>query len=330
MRWILLVLWVGANLGAAALACVGWLPLSDRLDGWLQFQELVVLVGFGGLFSLAGCGLALGFAAVLAALAARSARWLLYLFPLALPVVLFAGWIAVTLRFPQRPQVVRDAEFHALAERSRPLTDALARYVEDHDLAPPALEALVPRYLPAIPSTGLTAHPIYRYRVFAGGMPEGTMLWYGLGSCAEDWYDDWRYEGVGPLGDGILIVIIGADGRVVATDTDRVGSASARRPFDAGRWREDAGTREKMLLDLRPRLLGLTLEETRALLGPEDGLEEPERHAWDEPFELQVDCPQGLLNSDVFVYWPSEDYPDFIHEGWVERIDGWAFVRHAD
>jgi hypothetical protein len=44
-------------------------------------------------------------------------------------------------------------------------------------------------------------------------------------------------------------------------------------------------------------------------------------------YDLYVDCPLLLLGFDTFHYWPSQDYPDQMWGGGVERIDGWAYVH---
>jgi hypothetical protein len=44
-------------------------------------------------------------------------------------------------------------------------------------------------------------------------------------------------------------------------------------------------------------------------------------------YELLVSTSTGGLNWDVFVYWPEQQYPSEMYGGWVERIDGWAYVH---
>lgn len=44
-------------------------------------------------------------------------------------------------------------------------------------------------------------------------------------------------------------------------------------------------------------------------------------------FELGIECTSGGINFDRFFYWPSEQYPDFIYGGSVERIANWAYVH---
>jgi len=60
---------------------------------------------------------------------------------------------------------VRMAAFHTLAERSTPLIQAIRSYEARHSTPPPELAALVPEFLPAIPSTGMAAYPRYEYHV---------------------------------------------------------------------------------------------------------------------------------------------------------------------
>ena len=66
----------------------------------------------------------------------------------------------------------------------------------------------------------------------------------------------------------------------------------------------------------------LTINELNGMLGPPDG----ERAIKGPPWELRVQCPYGLLNWDVFFYWPTGDYPEYIYGGVVERVNKWAYV----
>jgi len=42
---------------------------------------------------------------------------------------------------------------------------------------------------------------------------------------------------------------------------------------------------------------------------------------------LEVPCSSGILNWDVFVYFPSGEYPDRGWGGWLEPIGDWAYVH---
>lgn len=44
-------------------------------------------------------------------------------------------------------------------------------------------------------------------------------------------------------------------------------------------------------------------------------------------YELTVEMPQGVLNWDVLVYWPSEKYPSHLKGGDAERFDNWIYVH---
>jgi hypothetical protein len=52
---------------------------------------------------------------------------------------------------------------------------------------------------------------------------------------------------------------------------------------------------------------------------PRDGLE--------QEWELTIRCTWGFVSFDTFFYWPSQDYPQQIYGGWVERIGTWAYVH---
>ena len=62
--------------------------------------------------------------------------------------------------------------FHQLAERSKPLVAAIHAYEQKHGHPPETLQALVPEYIPSVPSTGMGAYPKYDYLV-------GTTNWNG-------------------------------------------------------------------------------------------------------------------------------------------------------
>jgi len=73
-------------------------------------------------------------------------------------VLAFWGFHRVNWFFRSRAvtQVVRDASS---------LTNAVRAYSAAHGGPPPSLDALVPRFLPRIPSTGMGAYPAFEYEV---------------------------------------------------------------------------------------------------------------------------------------------------------------------
>lgn len=60
-------------------------------------------------------------------------------------------------------QQTRMAGMKAFTERAKPLVAAIHQYEREHHAPPETLKALVPRYLPKIPSTGMRAYPGFVY-----------------------------------------------------------------------------------------------------------------------------------------------------------------------
>jgi hypothetical protein len=69
-----------------------------------------------------------------------------------------AGWCGAYLGGFARMAGMRD-----FAHRSDPLIRAIEQYEKDHGEAPQRLAELVPKYLAALPGTGMAAYPEYRY-----------------------------------------------------------------------------------------------------------------------------------------------------------------------
>lgn len=59
----------------------------------------------------------------------------------------------------------RSKAFERLAVRSVPLVESIHGYEREHGTPPPSLEALVPQYFDAVPSTGIGAYPDYVYLI---------------------------------------------------------------------------------------------------------------------------------------------------------------------
>jgi hypothetical protein len=58
---------------------------------------------------------------------------------------------------------IRMSAFHRLAERSKPLISAVRSFEQKHGRPPESLGALVPEFIPSVPSTGMGAYPKYEY-----------------------------------------------------------------------------------------------------------------------------------------------------------------------
>ena len=70
-------------------------------------------------------------------------------------------------------------------------------------------------------------------------------------------------------------------------------------------------------------LPGTDTNEVVTLLGRPEG----SRILRNAPWELRINCSWGLLNWEVFFYWPTQQYPGYIYGGSVERIGNWAYVH---
>jgi len=96
----------------------------------------------------------------------RRQRCVWYVLALVAILVLMWSYFAA---YPTRRYPAWAATFHRLTVHSQPLIQAITAYQHDHHgTPPPTLAALVPEYLPAVPTTGITASPRYIYWVYNG------------------------------------------------------------------------------------------------------------------------------------------------------------------
>ncbi|MBI5834526.1 MAG: hypothetical protein HZB16_19685 [Armatimonadetes bacterium] len=183
----------------------------------------------------------------------------------------------------------RMAGFERAAGRARPLVEALRAYHRDHGQSAPSLAALVPRYLPAVPGTGLVGYPQWRYEP--------------ANSVVERWQ----------LDDGNVLELY-EDGGWPLWSRITPGPAwvaSGRRPLKrafADCWRHDPSWH--------------ATHTCRLGLPPADAEAPPAEGAW----RLVVDCTLGL-GFDQFYYLPTERYPRYAHGGEIERAGRWAYVH---
>ncbi len=74
--------------------------------------------------------------------------------------------LAYFASFPASERIgykVRMQAFHKLADRSKPLVDAIRSFDRKYGKPPESLQALVPEFITLVPSTGMGAYPEYRY-----------------------------------------------------------------------------------------------------------------------------------------------------------------------
>lgn len=104
---------------------------------------------------------------------------------------------------------IRMTAFRSLAERSTPLVEAIRSYEARYGTPPPDLAALVPEFIPSVPSTGMAAYPRYEYHtgeeashyhgnpwvlvVFtpSGGINFDTFMYFPLQNYPKTGYGGW-------------------------------------------------------------------------------------------------------------------------------------------
>ncbi len=75
------------------------------------------------------------------------------------------GFLVVSIALLRPASALRRDAFESFSERSRPLIEAIRAYEQREGQPPPELSALVPSYLPELPSTGMRVCPAYGYEV---------------------------------------------------------------------------------------------------------------------------------------------------------------------
>lgn len=91
------------------------------------------------------------------------------------------------------------------------------------------------------------------------------------------------------------------------------------------RFRAETGHSPSSLAELVPKYIAEVPPTGMIGYGPFEYREQSKR-SQAAGYELSVPCGSGM-NWDVFVYWPSGDYPEFMYGGGVERMGGWAYVH---
>ena len=238
-------------------------------------------------------------------------------------VLLFLTFV-VTLWFVFAPENWhhRKARFGKAAEKGKLVVDAIKAYESNHGTLPPSLAALIPAHLKSVPLTGLRDYPTFEYLVFTNS--KSSLVWYDLGSRkGKPMAGLWVYI-EGEPEHAILALTLDQDDRVVDARADRMPEKHQQADFDAEKWKRNE-SRIEMVRSL-PRYVSLEhkpFTELKEFLGEPAGM----RILRNSPWELRIECSNGILNWDVFFYWPTKDYPQNIYGGSTERIGEWAYVH---
>lgn len=206
---------------------------------------------------------------------------------------------------------------------AQPVIEAIESYTRDRGEPPASLDALVPKYLARVPGTGLIAYRSFDYEVYES--PNEELLWYDLGSRnGHPMTGLWVFPD-GPPEHAILAFTV-ADGKgVTDVRADRMPAAVKTREFDAKLWRRGGTARMELVYALPDRLRkeGIQASAVIGELGEPDG----RRTMVNTPWELRIDCSHGFGNWDTIIYWPTKDYPEYVHGGSTERVGDWAYVH---
>jgi hypothetical protein len=216
----------------------------------------------------------------------------------------------------------RKAQFAKAGERGMVVVNAIEAYRKEHGYPPQSLEALVPRYLKNVPGTGLREYPSYEYQVFTNS--KASLVWYDLGSRhGKPRGGLWVYNDGDPE-HAILVLTLDQHERVVEAYADRMPKEHETVRFDVEKWRRN-DSRIEMVRSLPNHISfrELSLAKLTEILGEPSGT----RMLRNSPWELRIECSRGIINWDVFFYWPTQDYPTTLYGGGIERIGNWAYVH---
>ena len=216
----------------------------------------------------------------------------------------------------------RKARFEKAAENGAGLIHAIKDYEATNGMPPPSLDALIPSFLKSIPSTGLPDYPLFKYEVFAES--KMSLAWYDLGPRnGKSMSGLWIYEDGDP-DHAILALTLDQQERVSDARLDRMPENSVRTEFDIEKWKRNE-MRIEMARSLPDQIdvRNKPFVDVKGILGEPSGM----RILRDSPWELRIDCSNGVLNWDVFFYWPTHTYPKSIYGGGTERIGDWVYVH---
>jgi hypothetical protein len=207
---------------------------------------------------------------------------------------------------------VRKIAFERLAERSEQLIFAIKKYESENGRPPKNLDLLIPKYLTKYPETGMPAYS------------EKTLYWYDLGSRnGKPISGLWKFVDGNP-GHSILAITVNKTGKIIDASLDRPPKNIENEKFRIEKWRSSQNRIEMVgSLISEPAFKARDFMAVKSILGEPNGT----RTLIGAPWELLVECPSGLMNWDVFFYWPTEKYPDSGYGGSIQKISNWAYVH---
>ena len=220
------------------------------------------------------------------------------------------------------PWSVRKTQLQTAGEEAQLVIDAIAQYVRFKGGPPKSLDALTPDHIRWIPEPGIPGCGNFKYLNFGSG--KISTLWYDLGPGSGSPASQPAPSTIGDPRHAILLITLSPDDFVINARFERLPEDAGELEFDTEQWKQGSNRMEMALqlpdaVNLR-KMPRSTLVE---MLGPPDG----SRILRDTPWELRIVCPKGLTERELFIYWPTGDYPDQIYGGTTEPVGSWVYIR---
>jgi len=212
--------------------------------------------------------------------------------------------------------------FQEAAIRTDPLIEAITVYTSTVGNPPNTLADIVPRYMEKLPDAGLRACNSFEYRSLTH--KPASFVWYDLGSRqGQPFSGSSRYRDGDP-DHAILVFTLDSQDKTISATMDRLPKGREPVDFESTRWKTGENRIEMALaLSETYRWHGMPRSVFESLLGLPDG----SRVVQSAPWELRFNCSTGLLNHDAFVYWPTENYPEYLYGGKTESVGKWVYIH---
>jgi hypothetical protein len=231
----------------------------------------------------------------------------------------FIGYVIVSMTtWPMHRSALTRVEHHAA-----PLIAAIDTYTHEVGEPPASFAVLVPKYIAAVPISGLAAYPTFSYTRFSTKTARRVLWWYDLGARhGRTVTTNWEYPD-GDTGHALLALELDGEDRVVSVKADRMAEEPSLATFTRADWDKKPIDRQEMVADLQHRfpLDGRSADEVKQLLGEPDGT----RILVSSPWELSLRTWPN--DGDKFFYWPTHAYPTVLDSKSVMKVGTWAYTR---
>ncbi len=170
--------WAAGLVLPSVLACVSAMAGLFPIGSFLPESSIISPIGF--LVAILFIVGAVPVVAILAALVRRS--W----FPLGIGGIAFLGLLVGAVLSIGLYQALEGVALKLACDRSAILTQAIESYDRGYNRPPERLSELVPEFLVDVPSTGMAAHPSYRYGADSGPCSKASLWHLSVSVGADD------------------------------------------------------------------------------------------------------------------------------------------------